>query len=189
MTGFGHYDWVWIVALAALLGFGLYRRGRRLIGRQRFAERRTQFRIVVLAAVIAGLEYAYMQRGNPQIVLLSTGAGVAAGVLVALAALRFTQMGRDEKGVWYVPNLYLGLGLIVLLVARYAYDYVVVFPEIRKQAELAAAYGARSPVVQQPMLHGILFLVLGYYLVYYVGILLRAHRLQTGAPTDMEGGA
>jgi hypothetical protein len=38
-------------------------------------------------------------------------------------------------------------------------------------------------------LHGILFLVLGYYLVYYVGILLRAHRLQTGAPTDMEGGA
>lgn len=183
MTGFGHYGWVWVVALVALLGFALYRRGRRLIGHQRFTERRTQFRVGLLVVVIAGLVYSYMQRGNPQMVLLSAGAGVAAGVLVALAALRFTQMGRDDKGVWYVPNVYLGIGLIVLLVARYAYEYVVVFPQIRKQAELAAAYGARMPIAQQPMLHGILFLVLGYYLVYYAGILLRARRLQTDTPT------
>ena len=172
----GHYGWIAVVVAVALLALLLYRRGRRLIGHQRLHKRRVVIRAVVLVAVSVLLLVSYTRRSDPIVEYVGSGGGFVAGLLLALAALRFTQMGRDEKGVWYVPNLYLGLGLIALLVARYVYEYVVLFPRIKQQMTEAAAHGTTMTLPSQPMLHGILFLVLGYYVIYYLGLLVRAHR-------------
>lgn len=176
----GHYSWAAIVAVVALLAFVLYRRGKRLIGHQRFHERRLTIRVIIFAAVGVLLLVTYAHRIDPVLEYGSAAGGFAVGLIVALIALRFTQMGRDEDGVWYVPNLYLGIGLIALLLARFVYEYFVMFPQIRKQVEEASAQGAAAAhsvaFTPQPILHGILFLVLGYYVAYYLGILVRARR-------------
>ncbi|MGA7966318.1 MAG: hypothetical protein WCB49_10585 [Gammaproteobacteria bacterium] len=176
----GHYGWGAIVAVVAIVALLLYRRGRRLIGHQRFNERRLIIRVVIFAVLCVLLLVSYAHRMDPMLEYGSSAGGFAGGVIVALIALRFTQMGRDEYGVWYVPNLYLGIGLIALLLARFAYEYFVMFPQIQKQMEAASAQGAAAvhsiAFAPQPILHGILSLVLGYYVAYYLGILVKARR-------------
>ena len=176
----GHYQWIAIVAAVAVVAFILYRRGRRLIGHQRFHQRRITFRAVILAVVAVLLLVQYAQRADPMLEYASTAGGALVGFAIGFVALRFTQMGRDENGVWYVPNMYLGIGLVALLIARFVYEYFVMFPQIRKQMEEASAQGAAAAhsiaFAPQPISHGILFLVLGYYVAYYLGILVRARR-------------
>ncbi|MGH8274122.1 MAG: hypothetical protein ACRES9_07710 [Gammaproteobacteria bacterium] len=186
MTGFGHYGWIWLLALAAILAFALYRRGRRLIGRQRFDARRMLVRTALIAAITIFVLYTYAHHGHPATAYESAAAGFVIGAVIALFSLRFTQMGRDDRGLWYVPNLYLGIGLIALLVARFAYEYFTVFPEIRRQAEAHGGAAPPAAFASNPLLHGILFLVLGYYLVYYAAILLRARRLEAETPIDQK---
>lgn len=181
-AGLGHYGWVWIVALAAILAFALYRRGRRLIGHQRVNDKRIFTRIMLLAVLIALALSSYTRGANAVEGYEAAAAGFVLGVVVALAALRFTQMGRDKEGVWYVPNLYLGIGLIGLLVARFAYEYFVVFPQIR---QAAAEPGAVAAITVGPLIHGLLFVVLGYYLIYYIGILWLARRVPPEPPRSL----
>ena len=177
MTSFsGHYSWLAIVVIVAVLALLLYRRGRRLIGHQRFNERRIIFRIVLLAALSVFLLVTYGQHGAPMVEYAGSAGGFLVGLVIALVALRFTQMGRDEGGVWYVPNLYLGIGLLALLVARYVYEYVVIFPQIKKEMTAAAARGTVQALPSLPVLHGILFMVLGYYMIYYLSLVIRARR-------------
>jgi len=180
MTGFGHHGWIWVLALVALLALALYRRGRRLIGRQRYSEKRMRVRVIFIAAITVLALIPLARRGHAAEELGSAAAGFAVGIAIAAAALRFTQMGRDERGLWFVPNLYLGMGLVLLLIARYVYEYFEVLPQVRAQAR-AAAQGATPQIVAQPMLHGVLFLVLGYYVVYYGGVMLRARKLPESA--------
>ncbi|MGH8162177.1 MAG: hypothetical protein ACRESR_08575, partial [Gammaproteobacteria bacterium] len=114
--------------------------------------------------------------------------GFGIGVIIALLSLRLTRMGRDEAGIWYVPNLYLGVGLIALLVARFVYEYIVVFPAIRRAAATQGA-AAQTGFGSPSMLSGVLFLVIGYYLAYYTGVYLRARRLESQPPpTEKENG-
>ncbi|MGH8426775.1 MAG: DUF1453 domain-containing protein [Gammaproteobacteria bacterium] len=187
-TGLGQYSWIGIVVVVALLAFVLYRRGRRLIGHQRFDERRILVRTAIIAVIGVVLLVSYGRSADPALEYESAAGGFVIGAIIAFFALRFTQMGRDERGLWYVPNLYLGIGLIALLVARFAYEYIVVFPQIQHQAEAAAHSGGTVTVSSQPMLHGVLFLVLGYYIVYYAGIVLRAKRFHAEAPTENKSG-
>jgi hypothetical protein len=174
-----HYSWIVIVAIVALLAFVFYRRGRRLIGHQRFNQRRITLRAGLLGALLIYLVVIYTLRGNPALVAIAAAGGFVAGLIVAWVSLRCTKMGVDEHGVWYVPNLFLGIGLIAVLVGRFVYEYVVIYPRIEKQMVAAAHGGEAGQVVQlgsQPILHGILFLVLGYYIIYYAGLLLRERR-------------
>lgn len=187
----GHYEWALILGIVALLAFVLYRRGKRLIGHQRFNERRTMVRVVILGVLVIFVLTTYVHRPDPLLGYGSAAVGFALGVIIALLALRFTQMGRDDEGVWYVPNLYLGLGLIALLVGRFVYEYFVVFPRIQKQMQVATAQAGAHPstpatmhmtFASQPALHAVLFIVLGYYLVYYIGIVLRARHMEHDTP-------
>ncbi len=177
-SGFGHYDWIWIIVFVAIVVFA-YLRGRRLIGRQRYVEKRMWMRTVIFAIVTIVAVIPLFQQGHIFTAVGSAAAGFAVGVVVGLFALRFTHMGRGARGLWYVPNLYLGVGLIALLVARFVYEYVVILPQIKRETVAVAAHaGAPLTIAPHPMLQGVLFLVLGYYLVYYGGILHRGRRMQ-----------
>lgn len=182
---FGNSAWIWLPALAAIFILIFYRRARRLIGHQCYRERRMRRRIVFLSIILIIALGSLIQGEHLATGLGSAALGLALGVLIAGVALRITQMGDDEQGVWYVPNRYLGIALLLLLVARYTYEYVEISPQIR-QAILIASQNPQARVVvpAQPILHAVLFLVLGYYLSYYGGIALRARRImQTERPS------
>lgn len=184
-SGFGNNDWVWVAAFAAvlLIAYRLYRRVRRLIGRQRFAERRLWIRTALVSALIVFVTVSLVLSGNVAVSLESAAAGFAVGVAIGVVALRFLQMGHDEDGLWYIPNLYLGIGLIGLLIARLVYKYIVIVPELKRELAQTAGHGATQVTMpESPLFHAILFLVLGYYLVHYGGILLRGRRMLAGAP-------
>ncbi len=183
-SGFGHNDWVWVAALAAvlLIAYRFYRRVRRLIGRQRFAERRLWMRTVLLSALTIFAIVSLGLSRQAAISFESATAGFVVGAVIGVVALRFMQMGRDDEGLWYIPNLYLGIGLIGLLIARFVYKYVVIIPQLKRELAQTSAHGATSVTVpESPVFLAILFLVLGYYLVYYGGILLRGRRMLAGA--------
>ncbi len=188
--GFGHYGWAIIVVIVMLLAFVLYRRGKRLIGHQRFNEWRTLVRTVIMGVLILFVLASYLHLPDPVLQYGSAAAGFVLGVVVALLALRYTQMGRDEKGVWYIPNLYLGIGLIALLVARFVYEYMVIFPQVRHQVRMAVEQQGTVPmaITSQPILHAVLFLVLGYYLLYYAGIILRSRHMESESSVHSKAG-
>lgn len=187
-TSFGHGGWIWLLALAVLLGIALYWRGRRMIGRQRYQENRILLRVGLIAALTIIAVIPLFRQPHVAEAVGAASAGFVVGIVIAVAALRFTLMGRNEAGVWYVPNLYLGIGLIALLVARFAYEYVVLLPQVRRQMAAAAQGVTPHAVTVGPMLHGVLFLVLGYYFCYYAGVILRARRLpEAAAPSAAEG--
>lgn len=175
-SSINHGGWIWILALVAVVGFALYRRGRRLVGRQRYRENRVLVRVIIIGVVVVIAVVPLFHQKAVAESLGSAVAGFLVGAIIAVLALRFTRMERDENGVWYVPNLYLGIGLIALLIARFAYEYVVLLPQVRRQMALAAHGVTLQVVTVSPMLHAVLFLVLGYYIVYYGGVVLRARR-------------
>lgn len=180
----GPYGWVWFVALAAVLVLALVWRGRRLVGHQRFSAQRIRVRAGIIAVLTVVVLIPFARLPDAMVEYAAAAAGFVIGAAIAGISLRLTQMGGDERGLWYVPNLYLGIGLVALLVARLVYEYVVLFPQMRREAAAAVQHGAPPQLVGQPIFHGLLFLVLGYYLVYYVGILLRARGIPPAPATN-----
>jgi len=75
-----------------------------------------------------------------------------------------------------------------LLIARFVYEYVVIFPQLKKQMMAATAHGATATLPAQPVLHGMLFLVIGYYVLYYLGLLVRARREGHLDPVSQDSG-
>lgn len=182
--GFGHYAWAWVVAVVAILLAALYFRARRMIGRQRYSPRRVRARAVLLALVTVFLVVIYARRAYPAGVYGALAAGFVIGALVAGFAVRFTRMGRHADEVWYTPNLYLGGGLLVVLVGRYVYEYFIVYPQIQHRMALAARGTREFSALPHPFLYGTLFLVLGYYVVYYAGLIYRVRRLAAEMPDE-----
>lgn len=189
-SGFGQHDWIWVVAFAAILliAYRFYRRIRRLVGRQRIQERRLWLRAGIIGVAAVAVAISLALRPNAATLLGAAGTGLVVGAVIGIVSLRLTEMGRDERGMWYVPNLYLGIGLIALLIARLVYDYAVIMPQVRHQLAQSAAPGAApAAVAASPMSEAILFLVIGYYVLYYGGILVRARRMPAAAPPATAG--
>lgn len=182
---FGDSAWIWVPALAAILLLVFYRRARRLIGRQRYREGRMMRRVIFIFIIVVLVAFSLAGGRHSATGLWSAALGLIIGAVIAGVALRITQMGDDEQGVWFVPNRYLGIALLLLLVARYVYEFVTISPQIRRAiASASRNHPTKVVVPPQPMVHALLFLVLGYYLFYYAGITLRArHMLRSGRPS------
>ena len=152
------------VAFVALIAWRVYRRARRLIGRQPSRTWRH-----ALSAVLFPLLLALMALGawfaDPDAFFALAG-GVAIGIGRALWGLKLTRFERDEQGWFYIPNARIGIALIVLLAGRIAW----------RLFELARAYGApmrsaSQDVMRSPLTLLIVATVLAYYAAYSAGLL------------------
>ena len=93
----------------------LYRRVRRLFGKQRISTPRFALRILVSIGFSA---FFFSQPG------LGYGAsmvGVGIGLLFAGVGVVTTRLEKDDENWYYVPNTYLGLFLVSLILGRLAY--------------------------------------------------------------------
>ncbi len=168
----------YLVALlfGAFFIFMLYRRARRHIGAQEVMPKRMKLRLLVLTLV--GALFVSSGLHVPSL-LEADGAGLVAGALLAVAGLKMTRFEwRDEK-LYYVPNLYVGLAVIAIILGRVAYKMDLLYSASHGLSDPQALQAAQQnqAALHSPVTLAVLMTLIGYYLVYYGGVLLksRAH--------------
>ena len=162
-----------IAAMAALILLALYRRFRRLFGRQPLRPTRIKVRIVLLSLVTLLLVVRSLLSTN----LAAAGlAGLAAGAALAYVGLRLTRFDSMPGGIFYTPNGYIGAILSALLLSRIVYRFQVIYPVFQAaQADDANPFAAFQ---RSPLTFALFGIVIGYYLAYYAGLLLRSASLR-----------
>lgn len=147
----------WVPALSMLL---ILRRIRRNFGVQPWRPVRSGFRlgILVLAAAMLGVLGAF----QPQLAL-GLGIGAVLGALLGLLALKHTHVAWRDGRRTYTPNPWIGGALTALLLGRLAWRYT---------HEGFAAAQAPSALTM-----GMATVLIGYSLVYVVGLMVQMRRL------------
>jgi hypothetical protein len=148
--------------IAALVGWRLYSRIRRMVGRQRLSPVRPWLTVVLFSLLLALLLLASL--AHPA-TALALAAGVAAGSALGLYGLRLTRFEQTPLGLFYTPNAHLGIALSLLLVARIGYRVAQLYFVSGALQEPATAF-VRSPLTL--LIFGTLA---GYYVSYAVGLI------------------
>lgn len=171
--------------LAAFLGIGLliawriYRRIRRLVGRQRFRPVRSWFSLIFFSLLVLGLLaglYSHPLRAAVEL------GGVLVGIGLAVYGLRLTKFENTADGLYYTPNAHIGIALSLLLAGRVAYRLFQVYVSTSGFVEPPQVF-VRSP----PTLL-VVGTLAGYYAWYALG-LIRWHRsVANTAPSSVVGG-
>lgn len=163
--------------IAALVIWGVYRRMRRSFGRQRVRDGFMWFRIGILslAAVLIGAQIA-----RDVDVLGVLVVGIACGAVLGYFGLRHTKFEVTSEGRFYTPHTYIGLAVMALFLGRLLYRFLGMYnglvPPANTGQDLAALYR------HSPFTLAVIGAVVGYYVLYYVGVLQRT-RPQVGRIT------
>jgi hypothetical protein len=155
-----------------LLAWIVWRRVGRSFGRQPIRRKQMIARIVVFAIVgcllaLAGLHDIRLAEG-----LLG---GVLIGGAIGMLGLRLTRFEVDPvRGDCYVPNPWIGALLTVLLLGRLVYRFMVM-----QQPSAAATPGAGfGTQPYSPLTMLLIGLLVGYYIAYFIGLLIHHRRFQ-----------
>jgi hypothetical protein len=169
----------WLPTLVAvpLVGFMLYRRLRRTFGRQPFTPKRMVFRMILLSAVCVLLLV-----GTPATTasLGAAAAGLVLGVALAMVGLMHTHVEATAEGKFYTPNKWIGLVVTALFVGRLAGR---LFTISERATQLASGASPFAGVQRSPVTLGLFFLLAGYYVTYYAGVLRKAPAPAVPAPS------
>lgn len=169
-----------LLILSPLLIFLLWRRFRSHFGRQPIRRQLMRTRIIALGVV--GLMLASAGQHQPRLVLGLLG-GAAVGAALGGIGLRLTRFELDPlKGDCYIPNPWLGVLLMALLIGR------IVWRLLTAPAARHAAVAGHPPALgSSPLTMLVVGLSIGYYIVYFTG-LLRHHRQLLAVRTGGGGG-
>jgi len=168
-------SWLPTLVFIPLIGWGLYRRFRRTFGRQAVTPRRMVARIVLLT-VVCGLLVGTSDLSSTT--LAAVGAGLGAGIVLALVGLRLTAYEVTAEGRFYVPNGWIGLAVTALFLGRLAGRLFTM------SERMAAVRGGEPPFAEMhrsALTMGLFCLLAGYYVGYYAGV-LRAVKRMGSAP-------
>lgn len=159
-------------AMAALMVFVVYRRIRRNFGRQPIHTRKMTIRVGIFALVsclLLSIGFASLKLAE------GAAAGLVVGALISLVGLRLTrfEIGTGQTDC-YIPNPWVGGALTALLLGRMAYRFATVGSLMH-----AGAAPAQGPAAgDSPLTMAVIGLTLGYYMAYYVGILVHHRRFK-----------
>lgn len=166
-------------AAVALMLFVAYRRVRRAIGRQRLQPTRMKVRVGVLFLVSAA--FIVVPRGD-LLILAAAAVGAVLGIALAVYALRHTQVETTADGTFYTGHPYIGLGIALLFVGRLIYRFVQMSTASAMMAPGARGASPFAGMVGNPVTTGVFFIVAGYYIAYYTGLLRRGDGPAGAAP-------
>ena len=156
-----------VVAICALIGWRLYARVRRSIGRQHLSRVRPWVTLIIFPLLLALLAQAGAWR-------LPGGAylagGIVLGAVLGVVGLRLTRFESTPQGLFYTPSAHLGIALSVLVVCRVLYRFAVNgFP--------GAAPATPAPPALTPLTLALVGTLAGYYCSYAVGLVRWAARV------------
>ena len=152
-----------LYVVVPLIAWRIYARVRRNIGRQKSRPWRHWTAAIFFPLLLALLAAVSAARPLAEAAL---AAGGAVGIALAFYGLKLTRFERSERGYFYTPNPYLGVGLSVLLIARVLW----------RMAQLYAIEGGAPPAHAQdfassPLTLMLFAVVAGYYATYAIGLL------------------
>jgi hypothetical protein len=149
--------------LIPLIIWRMYKRIRRLIGRQQSRPFRHWVAVIFLPVFLVLLMFVSL--GSPW-ALAGLAAGVAVGIGLAVWGLRLTQFERTPQGFFYTPYMHIGIAISVLLLMRVSYRLFQMATLTGVAAQEATQNFTRSPWTT--VIFGVLA---GYYTCYAIGIL------------------
>lgn len=154
--------------VAALIVWRIYMRMRRSFGRQRVRDGRMWVRICIFS-VITVLVSLGTVRDLP--VLAGLLAGIACGAVLGYVGLRHTKFEVTPEGRFFTPHTYIGLAVSALFIGRLLYR----LPEIYSGMNAAgrAGRGFATDYQHSPFTLAVFGAVVGYYVLYYLGVLRR----------------
>lgn len=160
-----------IVVGGLIACWGIYRRARRSIGRQKLRPTRIIISLVIFSLVSIGFLAVSFYVHLPKL-LLGIGGGLALGALLGFFGLRLTRFETTDEGHFYTPNTHIGVALSLLFAGRMIYRFWVLND--------AATAGNHPPPFQSPLTFFIFGLIAGYYIVYYIGLFVHTHDKKSG---------
>ncbi len=146
------------------MAWGVYRRLRRSIGKQKLRPKRAIVRLALLCVAsifIFGFGFEFPR------VLAGFGGGILGGALLGFLGLRLTRFETTEEGHFYTPDTRIGVAISLLLAGRLIYRMYVL-----SDTNLASGH---PPAMQSPLTYFIIGLTFGYYFVYYIGLFVHTH--------------
>ena len=182
-----------IAAIAALLLFRLYRRGRSLIGEQPYSEKKMRWRLLSLAVVLAlllwddwNLAHAALANASPALAtaLLYMLLGIGGGVVLGVWAARLAELRWDAGTLKLRGHAWFGPAILVLYVLRLGYRFWLM--QHLGLMDAAAYDPAHAMALQREMAEYVLNplssllrgLVFAYYFTYYPLLMRRATRMR-----------
>jgi hypothetical protein len=169
------------LVMLPILAWIVWRRVSRQFGRQPIRRKRMIFRIVVFSIIGGLLALSGFHR-------LALAEGLVGGILVGgaigLLGLRLTRFEVDPaKGDCYVPNPWIGALLTVLLLGRLAWRFLVVWPQLQHAPAQPGAYPMQPMgYASSPLTMLVIGLLVGYYIVYFSGLLIHHRRFRQSHP-------
>lgn len=165
-----------------LLGWIVWRRINRTFGRQPIQRKRMIFRVVIFSLIGAALALSGFHH-----LALAEGlfGGLLIGGAIGLVGLRLTRFEVDPvKGDCYVPHPWIGALLTVLLLGRLAWRLLVMVPQLQHGAIQATGDATTQSMTyaSSPLTMLVIGLLVGYYIVYFSGLLVHHRRFQRGRP-------
>jgi hypothetical protein len=151
-----------VLALVPLIAWRLYQRVRRLVGRQKSISWRHWSAAILFPLLL--LTLALPALGQPA-ALAALGAGVTAGVALAVWGLRLTRFEHSGDDFYYTPSAHIGIGLSLLLACRILYRLVDVYDGVLAHAQAAGEFGS------SPLTLLVFGMLAGYYASYAIGLL------------------
>ena len=153
--------------LIPLIAWRFYRRIRSNIGVQKFNPRRSAAVLVIIGFISVILALS----PNFQIDMFSAEAGgLAVGALLGFVGLKLTRFEFNERGRFYVPNAYLGVGVSLLFIGRIVYRFLALYSHGQNIQSSAPGLG------QSPLTYLLFGITAGYYISYHLGLLLEFRR-------------
>lgn len=156
--------------LGAVVLWGVYRRIRRSFGRQPVNAARLYLRAGVLGLIGVLLLAAVWRHAALLGALLGGG---ACGALLAILGLRHTRFEVTQQGRFYTPHSYIGALLLALFLGR----LLLRFAQLSGTHAAVPAAVPRDPLAgyeQNPVTLVLIGLLIGYYVLYNLGVLSRS---------------
>jgi hypothetical protein len=155
-----------------LIALAIYRRVRGSFGKQPIRGKRMIARVAILGilAVLLGLSGFH----NLELLEGLVG-GILGGAVLGYVGLRLTRFETTAEGDRYIPNPWIGALLTVLLVGRLAWRFMVTMPAM-DAAHQGPALG------NSPLTLAVFGLTVGYYMAYYIGLLVHHRRWRATLP-------
>jgi len=167
------------LAMIPVIVFIVWRRVRTQFGPQPIRRNRMMVRIVIFAVI--GSLIGSIAIHNMRL-LEGLGGGVIAGAALGLLGLRLSRFELDPvKGDCYVPNPYIGALITALLLARLAWRFAMLSPQL--QDPTGSTPPIHGPDIgQSPLTLAMFGLLVGYYICYYAGLLIHHQRIVRSRP-------
>lgn len=160
----------------------IYRRFRRLFGRQEVRPKSMIFRIALLSVISAFLVLPAVFNWK---LAASLAAGAAVGMGLGIWGAKHTRFEKVDGKLFYIPHTYAGMVVSALFIGRLAYRLVAGPHPLAGMAATDATPGLGDfSNMLHPLTYMAFFALAGYYVYYYSYVLYESRHLQ---PKDWEG--